>query len=193
MTQITTAYEAFAPEVSPRRLYTKLTLMAAAALTVSGAMIVLSSQQPVEQVGPDVYGRLAVSAELLLPYMISAAVSAITAIAILTVLPMGRAYHKLEVIRLRMQALASGDLSTRLQISTDSPEVRLMAGDLNTTVSALGNQIAQWKIINRQQWDILEHIRHAAARGDTEGVMRYVDRMSKNWERIAEIEQNLVT
>jgi methyl-accepting chemotaxis protein len=176
-----------------KRLYRRLAVISAAAFVASVAIILYRPLFPANEQVDFVCSSLVIAADTLLPYMISAVVAAITVVAVLTVVPLGRTFDNLDMIRERIHALAGGDLSTRLHVSTDTPELKMLAADVNLTVSFLGDHVAQWKIINRQQWDILEHLRQSAAKGDPDAVLKYVERMQKNWERIAEIEEKLST
>ncbi len=176
-----------------KRLYRRLAVISAAAVVASVAVILYRPLLPAGEPVDIVCSSIVIAADTFMPYMISAIVAAITVVAVLTVLPLGRTFDNLDMIRERIHGLAGGDLSTRLHVSSDTPEIKMLAADVNLTVSFLGDHVAQWKIINRQQWDILEHMRQSAIKGDPDAVLRYVERMQKNWERIAEIEEKLNT
>jgi hypothetical protein len=176
-----------------KRLYRRLLVICSAAVVASVAVILYRPLIPAGEQVDVVCSSLVIAADTFMPYMISAIVAAITVVAVLTVVPLGRTFDNLDMIRERIHGLAGGDLSTRLHVSSDTPELKMLAADVNLTVSFLGDHVAQWKIINRQQWDILEHVRQAAVKGDPDAVLKYVERMQKNWERIAEIENKLTT
>ena len=52
---------------------------------------------------------------------------------------------------------------------------------------------AKLKIINRQQWNLLELIRQASLNDDSEFALKMIEKMEENWYKIAEIESKLKT
>jgi aminopeptidase-like protein len=49
------------------------------------------------------------------------------------------------------------------------------------------------KIINRQQWDILQTIKDSTFSNNTKMVMDMIDKMEENWKKIAELEETFKT
>jgi hypothetical protein len=64
---------------------------------------------------------------------------------------------------------------------------------LNYTAGDLGRRIAEWKVINRQQWEILQLVRAAGESENHETVLLLVEQMEKNWRKIAAIEEHFIT
>jgi methyl-accepting chemotaxis protein len=176
-----------------RRFSATVSLMIIATITLSAASIWYSEQVLSESDSTAVTRAFEMTIFALLPYLFSAAVAAITAIAIITMIPMRKLYEPAEAIRGRLKSLANGDLSTKITIKGDNPQMRETAHELNQTIGELGRRIAEWKIINRQQWDLLGAIRNAAKNGHNEQMDILVKQMEKNWMRIAEIEGSLTT
>jgi hypothetical protein len=125
--------------------------------------------------------------------MISALVAAITAVAIMRIFPMAEQPVSLQHIRDRISALSDGDLASHLRIHTSDETMKSIANELNFAVGQIGHQIALWKVINRQQWELLNCVHSAGKRDDGEAVCRYVEQIELNWQRIAEIEAKLTT
>ncbi len=89
--------------------------------------------------------------------------------------------------------MADGNLSNRVRIDAGPDILKDIAHELNASVNNLSSQFAQLKIINRQQWDLLQGIRIQAIKDDDQLVMSYVMKMEDNWRRIAEIENRIRT
>jgi methyl-accepting chemotaxis protein len=176
-----------------RRFSATVSLMVFAAISLSAATIWYSEVVLSESESSAVTRAFEMTIFTLLPYLFSAAIASITAIAIITMIPMRRLYEPAEQIRGRLKALANGDMATKLTIKGDNPQMRETAHELNQTVSELGRRIAEWKIINRQQWDLLCAIRNASKNGHKEQMEMLIKQMEKNWMRIAEIEVTLTT
>jgi len=140
-----------------------------------------------------VYNKTELAALTLMPYMISAVIAAITAICIMNLLPWLKVSKSLNEVELRLKEMAAGDLSTKLKPNSDIANFRPIMTEMNNTIDSLGNQLAQWKVINRQQWEILQLIRRSASANKSGEVIDLVNEMEKNWEKIAEFEGHLVT
>jgi hypothetical protein len=173
--------------------YGRLAVMVGAAVVISAAIITYFHQYAPSTAAESVQGFLQLMASTLLPYMLSAVVAAITAIAVITILPLVRGLGSAGLIQGRLREMAEGDLSSSVHLNLASPQLRGLIGELNNTVRSLGDEIAGWKIVNRQQWEILESVRLAACRKDMEAVIRGVDEMQDNWSKIAQIEEKLIT
>jgi hypothetical protein len=51
--------------------------------------------------------------------------------------------------------------------------------------------VSKLKVMNRQQWDLLQAIRQSAVAGDCGSVLCHVDQMEKNWDKVAAVEAEL--
>ncbi|MDH4155931.1 MAG: hypothetical protein OEW00_01465 [candidate division Zixibacteria bacterium] len=173
--------------------YGRLAVMVGAALVISAAIITYFDQYAPTVAAGGVQGLVELVASTLLPYMLSAVVAAITAIGVVTILPLIRGLGSAGLIHKRLREMAAGDLSSRVHLNLASPQLRGLIGELNKTVRSLGDEIADWKMVNRQQWEILEAVRLAACQKDIDAVLRGVDKMQDNWNKIAQIEDKLIT
>jgi len=140
-----------------------------------------------------VYNKTELAALTLIPYMISAVIAAITAICITNLLPWLKVGKSLDQIEMRLREMAAGDLSTMLKTKTSIPRIQPIMIEMNNTIAILGNQLAQWKVINRHQWELLQSIRTAASANKSSEVLDLVNEMEIKWERIAEFESNIIT
>jgi len=175
------------------RIYAKVGLMSMSTLILSAATIMFfNSTISTDQIA-NVSNTLEMAAMTLMPYMISAAVAAITAISITTLLPLLRVYRSIQPLQERLRLMAAGDLASKVTGIDNSPQLRSVLNDLNNTITTLGNDIAQWKLINRQQWNILQSIRQTATSDNNAQVLLFVEQMEQNWGKIAEIEERLLT
>ena len=174
-------------------IYRTLTLLGFSALTVSAATIIAFNQFVDQSALASFNSNIALSVTTLMPYMISAVVAAITAIAIMRIFPMAEQPASLEQIRDRIGAMADGDLASHVRIHSNDETLKAIANELNFAVGQIGHQVALWKIINRQQWELLNCVHSAGKRDDGEAVCRYVEQIEQNWKRIAEIEAKLTT
>jgi methyl-accepting chemotaxis protein len=184
--------QTLAGDVSKSRLYKLLTLMAGSAILISAAVILWFDQANSRASTDGIAEGLVLVAQTLMPYLISAAVAALTAIAILTVLPALRIVEPAQAVAVRLRQLREGDLCSPLRVPVQT-HLSLVASELNETVSTLGQQLAHLKLINRRQWDHLQHARAAVADNDPSQALEHIARMEKNWDKIAEIENSLIT
>ncbi len=175
------------------RVYAKVGLMSLSTVVLSGATIMYFNTIISADHLTNVSNKLVIAAITLMPYMISAAVAAITAISITTLLPLLRVYRSMQPVKERLRMMAAGDLASRVPIANNSHQMVDVLNELNNTVITLGHEIAQWKLINRQQWDMLQSVRQAASANDASQVLLFVEQMEKNWGKIAEIEERLLT
>jgi len=178
---------------SKSRFNSTITLMAVSAVILSASVIIYFNSAPFTEHLGRIYSSLELAAITLVPYMISAAVAAITAIGILAMVPMRHIFEPVSEIKMRLHKLACGDLTSRVPVKRKNNQLIEVVSELNDTIGALGQQIAEWKLINRKQWDILQRAYQAAARDDCENAKRYIEQMEDNWREIAKIEETLVT
>ncbi len=173
------------------QLYKAIVLMAGTAVFVSAAVIIYFDQIVSHQATEGLAGRLNLLAVTLMPYLISAAVAAMTAIGILALLPSARLYDPAQTLLLRLRELRHGDLSSRVALT--HPQLKILAMELNDAVGTLGSQLTSLKVLNRQQWEVLGRIRAAAEMHGCREVLSHVEEMERNWARIAEVEERLIT
>ncbi|UCC43980.1 MAG: hypothetical protein JSU65_12840 [Candidatus Zixiibacteriota bacterium] len=139
-----------------------------------------------------VFGRSDVATMTLMPYMISAVIAALTAIGVISILPTTKYAEPSMRLVSSLRDLADGDLTVRLKLNTNDP-LRDVANELNLAVGNLDAAVTAWKVQNRIQWGALCRIRMAAEHGDCEDVLHFCNEMERNWDKIAEIENKLLT
>jgi len=169
-----------------------IAVLIAAALTVAFAVIVYS-KSAVGGWSESLGSSLSLAAVTLVPYMVAAAVAAVTAIAVMNLLPWLKLTSSLQKIEARLKELAVGDLASRVRLSSDNQATQQLAAQLNDTVSELGTLMAKWKLLDRAQWDYLEHLRLAVARRDEEEMDRLIGLLQENLTKIGDLHQRLVT
>jgi hypothetical protein len=64
---------------------------------------------------------------------------------------------------------------------------------MNLATQSVGGMVTQIKVINRRQWGVLCRIRLALEEGRPEEALRSVGEMERNWDKMAEIEDRLLT
>ena len=174
-------------------IFGKMILMSGSAVVLSAATIIYFNSTFAEARLEGVYNSLELAAITLMPYMISAAVAAITAIAILAMMPTVTMSRPAEAVCNRLRLMAIGDLETKIPIQGHAPAMHHVVNELNVATTSLGNLVAQWKLINRQQWELLEAIRGITIVNNNGQIVKIVEQMESNWEKIAEIESQLIT
>lgn len=173
--------------------YATIGLMAGSAVVLSGAIIVYFNDLSNPELFGDISGSFELAMLSLMPYMISAAVAAITAIGIVNILPLMRMTESIESLQLRLRDMAGGDLASRVRIEANLPQLRRLSRELNYTAGDLGRRIAELKVINRQQWELLQGVRAAGENENHEAVLMMVEQMENNWQKIAAIEEQFRT
>jgi methyl-accepting chemotaxis protein len=174
------------------RLYRRITFMGLSAVTASGAIIAYFNRAILSQLSDTAYAGVELAVMTLMPYMISAVIATITAIAVMSVLSTTRVAAPAEKMILNLREMADGDLSVRMRLEGDDP-LKEVGTAFNSAVSNLSDRVAHWKIVNRQQWGVLCRIRQAVESNDPEQALRFVAEMEQNWDRIAEIENQLIS
>jgi len=181
------------PYPGSTRFYPTIGLMAGSAVAVSAAVIIFFN----DLFDAELLGRMGDSFQIavltMVPYMISAAVAAITAIGIVNIIPMTRVSESLDGLQERVRQMALGDMASRVGVEGKHQQVRRLARELNYTANDLGRRIAEWKMINRQQWDLLQSVRSTCQGQKDEAVILLVAQMEKNWQKIAAIEEQFTT
>lgn len=185
---------AFVPAVSAldkTRLYRNAVFMGMSAVLASAAFIVYYNRNVSDVVSADASAGFELAAMTLMPYMVSAVIATITAIGVLTILPATKMAAPAEEIIYRLRDISDGDLTARIRLEGDDP-LKEVGIAFNAATTNLGDRIAHWKVVNRQQWGVLCRIRQAIEENDAEQALRFVAEMEQNWDRIAEIEQQLI-
>ena len=170
------------------RVYRTAGFMGISALLTSAAIIVYFNNM---QQSEAMYDSMQLAVTTLMPYMISAVIAAITAIGVMTILPTTRVVEPTRQIIAHLNEVAAGDLTVRMRLHADDP-LRDVGKTFNSAMGEVGNQVAQWKVLNRQQWGVLCQIRHAVEMNDYREAILFVEQMEKNWDKIAEIEQRFI-
>ena len=96
--------------------YRKMWLLAISAFVLSAAVIAYYNFKMYPEQIADVYSQVELMAITFMPYMISAVVSTLTAIAIMTMLPMVRSQPASLRIRNRLVQLGQGDLTADTRV-----------------------------------------------------------------------------
>ncbi len=175
------------------RDYKQIWLMVGGALALSATTIIYYNYKWYYEQIENVVNLFELAAITLMPYMISAVVAAITTIGIREMLPVLRSARVAKQIHARVKQLAHGDLTTVSRLECENEQLKDIATQLNYAIGFLGSSVAQWKIINRQQWDLLENIRQATLKGDNSRALKMIDKMEENWRLTAAIENRFKT
>lgn len=173
--------------------YRQIWLMGASAVLLSAATIIYYNYKWYNEQIANVISQFELATITLMPYMISAVVATITAIAIREILPMLRSAGDARHIHGRLKRLAKGDLTVVSRLDCENQHLKDIAVELNYAVGFLGSSVAQWKIINRQQWDLLENIRQATLKEDYSRALKMIEKMEENWRLTADIENRFKT
>ena len=175
---------------SRSHLYRQAIFMSMVAVGASAAIITYFNQNVADRLMSDARAGFELAAVTLMPYMISAVIATITAIGVMNLLPTTRVAAPAEQIVHHLRDLADGNLTIRLRLNGDDP-LKDVGVAFNSAAGSLADRVAHWKVVNRQQWGVLCRIRQAVEMNDREEALRFVAEMEQNWDRIAEIEQQL--
>ena len=173
--------------------YKRMGLMVASAILLSAATIIYYNYKLYYEQIASVYTSIEIAGITFMPYMISAVVATLTTMAVMTMLPMIRSKQMAGKIHARLARMSDGDLTTQSRLDCGHPYLGQVASELNYTIGMLSSSIAQWKIINRQQWDLLESIRRESFDTHNPALKKLVEKMEDNWAMIAEIEEKFRT
>ncbi|MBU0983247.1 MAG: hypothetical protein KKA42_05220 [candidate division Zixibacteria bacterium] len=174
------------------QLYRTTAFMALSAILTSAALITYFSNAEMASSGTAATNPLHIGVVTLMPYMISAVIAAITAIAAMTIIPAAQFGESTSRIMQGLNEVQAGDLTARVRLSSND-QLKEAGNSFNSAVSELSNSIAQWKVIDRQQWGALCRIRAAVESNHPEEALQFVEEMERNWDKIAEIENRLIT
>ncbi len=173
--------------------YKRVGLMVVTAFLLSAATIVYYNHKLYYEQIASVYTSVEIAAITFMPYMISAVVATLTTLGVMAMLPMIRSKQVAGKICARLSRIADGDLTTNSRLDCGNEYLGDVASELNYSIGFLSSSIAQWKIINRQQWDLLECIRRETFDSHNPALIRLVEKMEDNWAMIAEIEEKFRT
>lgn len=136
---------------------------------------------------------LEVASLTLIPYMVSAVIAAITVLCIMHIVPVARNHEVAREICERLRMVSNGDLTGETVIKQSEKYMDDIVYEMNYSISHLNHTISKMKIINRQQWDILQTIKNSTISNNTKMVLDMIDKMEENWKKIAEIEETIRT
>lgn len=174
-------------------LFSRVAFLTGSAVTISALTIFVFNTTFSRMQVETVFTGMEIIGLSLVPYLISAVVAAITAICVLSLVPLTNLQQPATVVKQRLQSLAEGDLASKVMTRGAAPHIQELVYEVNLASSNLGSQIAQWKVINRQQWELLEAMREITVVSGQRQIVRIIEQMEKNWEKIAEIEARLKT
>lgn len=174
------------------RLYRISAVMVITCLFVSGAVIfhyggmgfAPSSESTLDSVAPFL--------ENLMPFLIAASIAALTAIAVMNMLPTVIVGESVDKMSRALKEVRSGDLTIRVRLKGDD-QLLEAAECFNEALGIVSTRVDNWKMINRQQWGVLCRIRHAVEMGDKDAALEQVAVMEQNWDKIVDIENSLIT
>ena len=172
--------------------YRRATVLLIATVIVCATLIVHYTDWQAGSFMAEFSSIIDVGINTLLPYMISAVIAAITAIAIMAMIPAKPAPDQSYYIALRLRGLVQGDLYSKVAVKSEG-NLREVSYELNRAIATLNSQVSKLKVLNRQQWDSLCEIRAAVEGQDGATALRHIQNMEQNWTRIAEIEKTLTT
>ena len=172
--------------------YRRATVLLVATVIICATLIVHYTDWQAGSFMAQFSSMVDVGINTLLPYMISAVIAAITAIAIMAMVPAKPAPDPSAFIAKRLRGLVDGDLSSAVPVRVEG-NLREVSYELNRAVTSLNSQVSKLKVLNRQQWQSLCEIRTAVEGYDYSAALRHIENMEQNWTRIAEIEKSLMT
>lgn len=140
-----------------------------------------------------IYSQLEIAGITFMPYMISGAIAALSALYIMYYIPAEKCKIPSHQLALRIRMLGEGDLISFARIQSDNQEINDIARELSFAVAQWNSQMSQMKIINRQQWDLLQEIKQSAAKNDTDSILLHLEKIEENWIKTAEIEELIKT
>ncbi|HDL00867.1 MAG TPA: hypothetical protein ENH23_01365 [candidate division Zixibacteria bacterium] len=140
-----------------------------------------------------IYSQLEIAGITFMPYMISGAIAALSALYILYYIPAEKCKIPSHQLAMRIRKLGEGDLVSFARIQSGNQEINDIARELSFTVAQWNSQMSQMKIINRQQWDLLQEIKQSAAKNDTDSILLHLEKIEENWIKTAEIEELIKT
>lgn len=174
------------------RLYRTFAIMGLGAITVSGSVIYVFQYLASREAFAATFGQIELMVMTLIPYMISAVIAALTAMGMMTMFSDFRQVAPTEKIIERLREATKGNLATRLKPSGEA-HLKEIASEVNMCLGYIGSNVSSLKLANRQQWGVLCRIRLAVESQDYDEAVRQIAVMEQNWDKIADLEQQLIT
>jgi hypothetical protein len=171
----------------------RIGFIAISAILTSAVVIIFYNNNTSEANLNHFGNALEIAALTLMPYMISAVIAAITVLCILNIAPTVRNQEVARQICDRLRTFSKGDLTGETVVKQSEKYMDDIVYEMNYSISNLNNTISKMKIINRQQWDILQTIKNSTSSNNTKMVMDMIDKMEENWIKIAELEETIKT
>jgi methyl-accepting chemotaxis protein len=172
-------------------LYRRAVFMGLCAVFASAAIIAYYDRSTPQVSSTGALAVIELAFMTLMPYLISAVIATLTAIGVMSILPNAKVAAPAKQIVTRLREISDGDLTVRVRLNADDP-LKEVGTAFNAAATGLSDRVAHWKVVNRQQWGVLCRIRQSIEEGDREKALRFVSEMEQNWDRIAEIEQQLI-
>lgn len=172
-------------------LYRKAVFMGLCAVFASAAIISYYGRSAPQVSSTGTLTAIELAFMTLMPYLISAVIATLTAIGVMSILPNAKVAAPAQQLVTRLREISDGDLTVRVRLTGEDP-LKEVGTAFNAAATGLSDRVAHWKVVNRQQWGVLCRIRQAIEGGDREEALRFVSEMEQNWDRIAEIEQQLI-
>jgi methyl-accepting chemotaxis protein len=173
-------------------LYWTVSFLSLSAVAASATIIYYYNEAIAGSALDQVGGRIETSMLTLLPYAISAIIAAITALSVTTIWPVTRSIEPGRELIERMQQMERGDLATKLRVGGNH-QLREVVAEMNIATQSIGAMVTQIKVVNRRQWGVLCRIRLALEEGRVDEALRSVGEMERNWDKMAEVEDKLLT
>ena len=164
-----------------------------AAILLSGGIIWFYNRVLFNEQIYEIYSQSELAGITFMPYFISAAIAALTALYITYYIPTMMAKKQSHQIAERLQMLGQGDLASFARIQSSSEEINHISKELSYTVAQWNSHMSQMKIINRQQWDLIQAVKKAAVKNDSLSILMHLKEIEQNWNKIAEIEELIKT
>lgn len=171
----------------------RISVVGFAGISLALAIIYFFNQMVPRQMIYDVYGSAAFKAVTITPYLLATVVIAITVVAIISLIPLLKSRQQVQMLADRLHQLGEGDLVSKTKVTQANGMMKEIARELGFSIGELNHSMAQLKIINRQQWNYLQEIRHLASIGDCARAAILISKMEDNWVKIAEIEDRYQT
>ena len=179
--------------VFKKTIITKTLTVLLSGLVLSAAIIIYSNYTLRYDALIELYSSFELELLTILPYMLAAVVAAITALAVIHLVPNMRTKFYADILKDRIIELGRGDLVSTTKYEISDPNLKPMAKELRNAIGVLNNSVANLKIINRQQWEYLQSIKQALLKEDCGDIRLYVSKMEANWDKIVEIEETIET
>jgi methyl-accepting chemotaxis protein len=192
MTGMVDAVKGYFTPQQKYRLYWTVSFLLVSSIAASATIIYYYNEAILGQALDSMGGRAETAMLTLMPYAISAIIAAITAIAVTTIWPVTRSIEPGRELVERIQQMERGDLASKLRVGGNH-QLREIVAEMNVATQSVGSMVTQIKVINRRQWGVLCRIRLALEEGKPGEALRSVTEMERNWDKMAEIEDRLLS